>query len=199
MKLVIATKNMNKFKEIEKKFHEIKGLELLPLSSFENSPDVEETGKTFEENAFIKARAISRFTNLPVMSDDSGLMVKALHGRPGIYSARFGGENTSDNEKNMLILKEMNNITENRDAKFVCSIALVFPDGESEIVTEECKGVIAENVKGDEGFGYDPIFFIPEYGKTMAEISMEKKNEISHRAKALEKIKEKILNRIGNN
>ncbi|MCP4138590.1 MAG: XTP/dITP diphosphatase [bacterium] len=192
MKLVIATKNKNKIIEIQNKFAGVEGLELISLNGFENVPDVEENGATFEENALKKAREISQFTNMPVLADDSGIVVDALDGRPGIYSARYGQpEAVTDEDRNRLLLKEMDGVKEEgRTARFVCVIAIAHPGGEEKIARGECEGIIAASLKGDHGFGYDPIFFLPEYGKTMAEIPLEEKNKISHRARALDKAKD---------
>jgi len=187
MKIVIASKNKNKIFEIKNKFSEIKDIELLPLDFFNKVPDVVEDGKTFEENALKKAGEISEFLKMPVLADDSGLVVDALDGRPGIYSARYGGENSTDSEKNKLLLEELKNIpAEKRTARFICVIALVFPDGVSYSAKGECEGLISTSFQGDFGFGYDPVFYLPQHNKTMAELTIEEKNLISHRALALE-------------
>jgi XTP/dITP diphosphohydrolase len=185
MKLVLATKNKNKIDEIKNKLLPVDELELLSLDAFGKMSDVSEDGTSFGENAMIKADAVSAFTGLPAMADDSGLCVDALGGRPGVFSARYAGENAGDAERNMKLLAEMRGKAK-RSAKFVCAIALSFPDGRRLSATGECNGVIAEEPSGTHGFGYDPIFFLPEYGLTMAEISLAEKNKISHRAAALE-------------
>lgn len=192
MKLVLATKNPHKIIEVKNKFAAFDFLEIVPLNElFADAPDIVEDGVTFEENALLKAEAIAALTGLPAMADDSGLCVDALDGRPGIFSARYGGENTPDAEKNRLILKELDGIKDRR-ARFVCAIAIVFPEGQKSVSRGECGGVIAQAPAGANGFGYDPIFFLPEYGCTMAEISLDEKNKISHRARALEKAAESL-------
>ena len=186
MKLVLATKNKNKIKEIKDKLAAIDYLELLSLEDFDDMPDVAEDGMSFQENAAKKAQAISAFTGLNALADDSGLCVEALDGRPGVFSARYAGEKTTDTERNIKLLEEMSGKT-NRAAKFVCAISCCLLNGESISVTGECRGFITQSPAGTMGFGYDPIFFLPEYGCTMAEIPLEEKNKISHRAAALEK------------
>ncbi len=191
LKLVIATGNKNKIREIQDKFSEIEGLELVPLSEFPDPPEVIEDGVTFLENASKKATSITAYTGLPAMADDSGLVVDALGGRPGVLSARYGGAETDDRAKNHIILEEMKGIPAGkRTARFVCVIAVVFPDGRSFSAEGTCEGAITEAMKGTHGFGYDPIFFLPDRGKTMAELPLEEKNKISHRARALEAMSE---------
>jgi XTP/dITP diphosphohydrolase len=189
MDLVIASRNKNKITEIREKFSGLKELRLIPLYELESPPEVIEDGETFEENAIKKAEEIARYSNRPVLSDDSGLVVEALDGRPGVHSARYGGYGSSDSKKNELLLSEMADIKENRKAKFVCVVAIAWPDGENSVVRGECYGEIAIKPAGEKGFGYDPVFFIPEFGKTMAQLSLEEKNRISHRALALDKAK----------
>ena len=186
MKLVLATKNKNKIKEIRNKLSGIDSLELLSLEDFPGAPDVIEDGMSFQENAVKKALAISAFTGLPALADDSGLCVDALDGRPGVFSARYAGENATDAERIIKLLDEMSDKV-GRSAKFVCAISCCFLNGKLISVTGECRGLIAERPSGTMGFGYDPVFFLPEYGRTMAEIPLEEKNKISHRAVALEK------------
>lgn len=191
MKLVIATNNRNKITEIRGKFASVASLELAPLDEFPGAPDVVEDGTSFRENAFKKAREIARFTGYPSMADDSGLVVDALDGRPGIFSARYGGPGASDTDRNQKILGEMKGVPAGRrSARFVCVIAIVFPDGRSWHAEASCEGAIAESMIGSHGFGYDPIFLLPDIGKTMAELPLDEKNRISHRAKALEKARE---------
>ncbi|MCX7680066.1 MAG: XTP/dITP diphosphatase [Spirochaetes bacterium] len=198
MKLLLATRNKGKVKEIQQKFSSISKIELLSIEDIEKDfgsvGDVIEDGETFAENALKKARTLSQITGLPTMADDSGLVIDALGGEPGIYSARYAGEGASDADKNFLILEKMKNIPKGkRTARFVCAIALVIPNN-GEFVTEGiCEGEISAEPKGSFGFGYDPIFFLPEYQKTMAELPLEIKNSISHRAKAIENAVE-ILN-----
>lgn len=190
MKLIIATKNRNKLKEIENKFSSL-AIELIPQTDIDNFPEVIEDGNSFEENAIKKAKTIAMHTGLPTMADDSGLVVDSLHGRPGIYSARYAGEKATDKENNELLLEEMRNIEpENRTASFVCVIAIVLPGGETFTARGECSGFITQEPVGSHGFGYDPLFFVKSYNKTMAEIPLDEKNKISHRAKALENARE---------
>ncbi len=193
MKLVLATRNQNKIREITDKFAAIKNILPLSLDEFDGAPEVEEDGKTFAENALKKAREISQFTGLPVLADDSGLAVDALNGRPGVYSARYGGAGITDTERNMKLLEEMRNIVIGRTAHFICVIALVFPDGSEYTAEGRCSGEIITEMRGSGGFGYDPIFFLHKYNKTMAQLSLETKNTISHRALALDRAAEILI------
>lgn len=194
LRLVIATGNRNKVREIQDKFSAIEGLTLVPLSDFPDPPEVIEDGATFLENAMKKAGGIAAFTGLPSMADDSGLVVDALGGRPGVLSARYGGPSADDADRNRMILEEMRGIpAERRAARFVCVIAVVFPDGTTFSAEGTCEGVIAETMRGSHGFGYDPIFFLPDRGKAMAELPLDEKNRISHRARALEKMREILI------
>jgi XTP/dITP diphosphohydrolase len=187
MKLVIATNNKNKIIEIKNKFASIDGLKLIPLGEFPGAPEVVEDGDTFRENAHKKALETSKFTGYPSMADDSGLVVDALGGRPGIFSARYGGSSADDTGRNRKLLGEMKGVpTGLRSARFVCIIAIVVPGGGSYFAEGTCEGVIAETMSGEHGFGYDPIFYLPAIGKTMAELTLDEKNRISHRAKALD-------------
>ena len=155
--------------------------------------DIEENGATFEENSLIKAREVSKLTGLPAMADDSGLEVDYLNGEPGIYSARYLGRDTDYNYKNNYIIEKLKNAKdEERSARFVCVISLVLPDGREFIKKGVMEGRIAYEIKGENGFGYDPVFYLPEYGMTSAELSGEEKNKISHRGKALRAMKELI-------
>ncbi len=191
MKIVTATKNKGKISEILKKFRDlnISGIELLNLSQFPDLPEIIEDGSTFSENSLIKAKAVSAFTGLISIADDSGLSVDALNGRPGVYSARYGGIGLDDKSRNILLLEEMKDIPpEKRNARFVCAITLFFPDGKSYSVSGECHGIITFSPAGENGFGYDPVFFLPEFKRTMAELSIEEKNKISHRGKAIDSL-----------
>jgi XTP/dITP diphosphohydrolase len=193
MKIVTATKNKGKISEILKKFHDlnITGIELLSLNEFPEMPEIIEDGSTFAENSLIKAKAVSEFTGHISMADDSGLSVDALNGRPGVHSARYGGPGLDDRARNSLLLDEMKDIpVEKRSARFVCAMTLYFPGSRTFSVTGECHGKINFAPSGTNGFGYDPVFFLPDYNKTMAEISIEEKNKISHRGKAIESIAE---------
>lgn len=187
MKIIAATSNKNKIIEINNKFAGITGLEIIPLSEYKGVPEIIEDGRTFSENALKKARAIRDFTGEISLADDSGLVVDAIGGEPGIYSARYGGENLTDADRYNLILEKLKGVEENsRNARFICSIAMAFPDGREFYTEGVCEGRIAFVPGGNNGFGYDPVFFIPELECTMAEISLEEKNRISHRARALE-------------
>lgn len=188
MKIIVATKNENKTREIEKVFSPL-GFEVVSQTAAGIDIDVEETGDTFEKNALIKARAVSMLCDDYVLADDSGLCVEALDGRPGVYSARYAGENATDAAKIQKLLNELFGQTDRR-AKFVTSMAFIAPDG-SEIVTSgEVCGRILEEAKGENGFGYDPVFYSDELEKTFAEASMEEKNTVSHRSRALKALYE---------
>lgn len=189
MKIIAATKNKNKLRE----FGEIlKGFEIISQEDAGVDIDVEETGTTFEENSMLKAKAIYEATGIAAIADDSGLCVDALGGAPGVYSARYGGEGYDDAGRVQLLLKNMKDIPDDkRTARFVCAITLV--DGNGVISARgECEGKIDYAPKGENGFGYDPVFFVEQFGKTMAEISPEQKNEISHRGKALKIFAKKL-------
>lgn len=192
MKFFIATKNQKKLVELERILKPM-GFEVVSVNDLETSfPDVEETGKTFEENALLKARFGCGFTGLPTVADDSGLCVDALDGAPGVYSARFSGEECDDERNNDKLLTLLKDVPyEKRDAHYVSVIACVFPDGRSFTVRGECDGKIAFERQGTNGFGYDPLF-ITEYG-VFGEISAEQKDKVSHRGDSLRKFKEKIV------
>ena len=189
MKIFLATGNKHKIKEIEKIFR-MDNVEILSINDGIEIPEVEEDGTTFEENSKKKALEIAKFTNMITISDDSGLCVDALGGAPGVYSARYAGEHGNDLDNNKKLVKELQGI-ENRKARFVCVITLAKPTGETYSFRGEVEGDIIDIPQGTEGFGYDPHFFMKEYGKTLAEIP-EIKNKISHRARALEKLKENL-------
>lgn len=186
MKIVAATSNQGKIREIKKIFSNI---EIISMKEAGIDTEIEENGKTFEENALIKACAISNLCDCPVLSDDSGLCVDALDGAPGIYSARYAGENATDEERYTKLLFELQNI-KNRNAKFVSAVAIVYPNGKRLTATGEVTGKIGYEPKGENGFGYDPIFICDELGKTFSEATDEEKNSISHRKRALEKLYE---------
>lgn len=194
--VIIASKNKNKIKEIE----EILSTMQMKAISREDAGvpdfDVEETGKTFEENAFIKARAICEASGKITIADDSGLEVDFLSGRPGVYSARYGGPEQDDGKNNAKLLRELKDVPfENRTARFVCCIVMVYPDGDRVSVRGECKGHILEQIQGNSGFGYDPLFLPDGQSETFAQMSKEEKNRISHRADALGKLKAKLEER----
>ena len=172
-------------------------MEVLSLKEAGIEADIVEDGKTFEENALIKARTIRDLTGYMVLADDSGLEVDALNKEPGIYSARYMGEDTSYDIKNKNIIERLDGLAgDERSARFVCVIAAAFPDGTEETRRGTIEGQIGFEIAGENGFGYDPIFYIPEFGCTTAELSPEQKNEVSHRGKALRKMKEIIEQRI---
>lgn len=190
MKIVVATKNQGKLKEI-KAILSNKEYEIVSMSDEGIDIEVDENADTFSGNATKKAVEIMKACNEITLADDSGLVVEALDGAPGIYSARYSGEHGDDLQNNLLLLKNMENET-NRKAKFVCAMTLAFPDGKIINVEGEFHGLIDYEMKGSGGFGYDVLFYLPEYGMTSAEISSEEKNKISHRSKALQLIKEKL-------
>ncbi len=187
MKIVIATSNKNKVIEIKDKFSSISGLEIKTLSEYNNIPEIVEDADSFKGNALKKAKIIRDFTGEISLADDSGLVVDALNGEPGVYSARYGGEDASDIDRYNLVLKKMSGVeVEKRSARFICAIAMAFPDGREFVVEGACEGLISDKPSGAGGFGYDPVFYVPEMKLTMAEISLEQKNRISHRGRALE-------------
>lgn len=187
MKIVIATTNKNKLIEIRDKFRPVSGLEIVPVSDYENIPQIVEDADSFSGNALKKARVIRDFTREISLADDSGLVIDALNGEPGVYSARYGGENATDADRYRLVLEKMRGIEDGkRSARFICAIAIALPDGREFVTQGACEGIISAEPAGDRGFGYDPVFYLPEYSLTMAEIPLEEKNRISHRAKALD-------------
>lgn len=171
------------------------GFRILSLNDFLDIPEIIEDGKSFTENALKKARFYSKYFGKLTLADDSGLEVDVLNGMPGIYSARYSGERASHRENNLKLLREMAGIpVSKRGARFKCAIALVSPDGKEGITEGSCKGRIGFRQVGKRGFGYDPLFELPQYGKTMAQLSVEEKNRISHRGKALRRLR-KIVGR----
>ena len=185
MKVILASKNQHKLTELSAILSQL-GFEIALESEYGLDIDVEETGTTFEENSFLKADAVMKASGLPVLADDSGLMVDALDGAPGVYSARYGHK-ASDKERTAYLLENMKDVPEERrGAKFVCVITCLFPDGRKIVARGECSGVIARAPHGENGFGYDPVFYLPELGMTYAELPSEQKNAISHRARALQ-------------
>lgn len=185
-RIVFATGNAHKMIEIRQILEDL-GMPVISMKEVGVDPEIIEDGTTFEENALIKAREVAKLLpNDIVLADDSGLEVDALNKEPGIYSARYAGENTSYEIKNQLILDRVKDVPEEkRTARFACAVAAVFPDGTEKVVRENMEGRIAYESAGVNGFGYDPIFYLPEYGCTSAELSPEDKNAISHRGKAL--------------
>ena len=193
MKVVLASKNPHKLVEISK-ITEKFGFELVLQSQLGIDLDVEETGTTFEENSFLKADAVMRATGLPALADDSGIAVDALNGEPGIYSARYGFDDSLDDWGRLqLLLKNTQSVPDGqRQAQFVCVITLVFPDGRVIQARGEVHGELLRAPAGSGGFGYDPIFYYPPFGKTLAEVTSEEKNQVSHRAVALRELQRKL-------
>ena len=186
--IVIATRNKGKAKEFEALFNK-KGYAVQTLLDYPEVPDIEETGITFQENALLKAETIAEQFETLVLADDSGLKVKALHGQPGVYSARYAGEEKNDAKNNAKLLNELADVKdEDREAVFHCSLALAMPGKNSLVVDGEVAGQIIGVPRGENGFGYDPLFYLEDKKKTMAELTEEEKNKISHRAVALENL-----------
>ena len=190
MKLVLASKNAHKLVEMRDILSQL-GVEVVLESDVGVDVDVEETGATFEENAFLKARAVMEASGLPAIADDSGLCVDALNGAPGVYSARYGGPELDDAGRYRLLLENMRGQLDRR-CKFVSAICCCFPNGDRVEARGECAGTLAYAPKGADGFGYDPVFFVPGLKKTFAELSPEEKNAISHRGNALNKFKTEL-------
>lgn len=184
MKVILASKNAHKLVELSAILGQL-GFEIALESEYGLDIEVEETGTTFEENSMLKAEAVMKASGLPVLADDSGLMVDALGGAPGVYSARYGNRH-SDAERVEYLLENLKDVPdEKRTAKFVCVITCLWPDGRSIVARGECPGQILHEAHGSNGFGYDPVFYVPEKGKTFAELAPEEKNAISHRSRAL--------------
>lgn len=191
-RIVFATGNADKVKEIRMIMADT-GMEVVSMKEAGISVDIDENGKSYEENALIKARAVAEYTDDIVMADDSGLEVDALGREPGIYSARYLGEDTPYSIKNADIIKRLEGVADDdRTARFVCAIAAVLPDGRELTTRAAIEGRIGYGEKGKNGFGYDPIFYVPMFGKTTAELTEEEKNQVSHRGKALELMKEEL-------
>ena len=184
-RIIFATGNANKMKEIREILSDL-GMEILSMKEAGIQVNIEENGTTFEENAMLKARAIAAVTDDLVLADDSGLEIDYLNKEPGIYSARYMGEDTPYEVKNQALLERLSGVEkEKRTARFVCAIAAVLPDKREYTVRRTIEGYIGEKPAGENGFGYDPIFYVEEYNCSTAELSSEKKNELSHRGKAL--------------
>ena len=193
--MIFATGNMGKLREIKDILGDI-GEEIISMKEAGIDVDIEENGTTFEENAIIKAKAIMEMTGQMVLADDSGLEVDALNKEPGIYSARYLGTDTPYEVKNQNIIDRLEGVEgDARSARFVCAIAAAFPDGEVIVTRGTIEGVIAKEPAGTNGFGYDPIVYVPEYGMTTGQMEPEAKNKISHRGKALEEMKKILLER----
>jgi XTP/dITP diphosphohydrolase len=185
--LVIATRNPGKTAEIRSLLSDFP-IDIKNLDDFGPLPDVEENGDTFDDNAYKKASVASRMLGLPALADDSGLLVKALNGAPGVFSARYAGENATDLERCNKLLKEMQPYEE-RSAAFECVISIAVPSGAALTYEGRCEGYIAREPRGANGFGYDPVFFFPPLRRTFAELTMEEKSRISHRGRALQELR----------
>ena len=190
MKFVLATHNPGKIQEMQAILSQL-GVEVVSPAELGVDVDVEETGETFAENAMLKAQAICAAAGLPAIADDSGLCVDALNGGPGVYSARYGGEGLDDAGRTALLLQNMRGQT-TRAAHFACAIACAFPNGDTLTAEGRCDGAIAFAPMGQGGFGYDPVFLVPEKAKTFSQMTAEEKNEISHRGRALRTFSEKL-------
>jgi XTP/dITP diphosphohydrolase len=188
--LVIATKNKGKLEEFRELF---KGLdvEIRSVADFGPLPEPVEDGDTFDDNAYKKALHTAKVLGLPAIADDSGLVVPALQGRPGVRSARFAGDNATDDENCAKLLKELSGIN-NREAYFQCVLSIAVPSGPALTYEGRCDGLIIDEKRGTQGFGYDPLFYFPELGKTFAELTMTEKNKVSHRGKALAEVKQEL-------
>ncbi|NPU84607.1 MAG: XTP/dITP diphosphatase [Syntrophaceae bacterium] len=196
--VVFASRNRGKIREIRALLAGLP-ISLLSLDDFPDAPDVEEDGETFLANAQKKALAIAHYTGHPALADDSGLTVDALDGAPGVHSARYAGENADDARNIEKLLREMKNVPkEGRNAAFRCILVICEPDGSCESYEGAWEGIIAETPDGDGGFGYDPVFYVPALGKTVARLSLEEKNRLSHRARAFGKFREALERRLQN-
>lgn len=194
--IIFATGNEGKMREIRSILDDL-GLEILSMKEAGLNPEIIEDGKTFEENALIKAKTVAEYTDAIVLADDSGLEVDYLNKEPGIYSARYLGEDTSYRVKNQNLIDRLEGVPdEKRTARFVCAIAAAMPDGTSLVTRGTIEGIIGYEERGEGGFGYDPIFYLPEYGKSTAELSAEEKNAVSHRGQALRRMKEELKDKI---
>lgn len=196
--VLIATNNAGKAKDFEVLFQPF-NVKVLTLNDIDEPIDVEETGSTFEENAILKAETVAKLLNTIVIADDSGLEIDALNGSPGVYSARYAGATKSDEANIDKVLKELTNVpTEKRTARFRCVLAVAGPNIETKTFAGACEGMIHPNREGENGFGYDPIFYVPTIGKTMAQLSPQEKSNISHRGAALANLKVTLPNYIRN-
>jgi len=190
MTFILASNNSGKLKEMREMLSAL-GCDVISQKEAGLTLEVEETGTTFEENAFLKAEAACKMSGLPAIADDSGLCVDALGGEPGIYSARYAGEDKSDEDRNLYLLDKMKN-EKNRRARFVSAVAVVFPNGDRISTLGECHGELLYAPRGENGFGYDPLFYMEEYKMTTAEMEPELKNKISHRGRAIALLGEKL-------
>lgn len=191
--IIVASGNPHKIEEIKVILAPL-GYNIKSMKEMGIDMDIQEDGQDFEENALIKARTLAAITNEIVLADDSGLEVEILNNAPGIYSARYAGEHGNDRANNLKLLRKLKNVPEGkRGARFYCAVAMVYPEGKEIVVNGECKGIIGIEPKGNGGFGYDPLFYIPQLGKTYAQLDSEEKNSISHRSKALGMLKKVLL------
>jgi XTP/dITP diphosphohydrolase len=197
MQLVLATNNKDKIREIKQLLDELP-ITIMTAEDFLDFPDPEETGTTLEENAIIKAREIAEFCDMPALADDSGLEVDALDGAPGVYSSRYAGDDVTYRDNNDKLLRELSGVpTEKRTARFRCVIAIAWDKDDIQTVDGAADGVIAEDIAGREGFGYDPVFVYPPAGKRFSEMTLEEKNKISHRGLALKAALNVLVMRLG--
>lgn len=195
--LVLATRNPHKQEELKNLLGDL-GVKILTIGDFPGAPDIEEDGRTCQDNAMKKARGVAQFTGRWALADDTGLEVDALNGRPGVYAARYAGEDATYEDNCRKLLKEMAHIpSDQRSARFITVMALSDPSGNVEVVEGFLPGHITQQFQGTQGFGYDPVFLVPELGQTLAELSLDKKNQVSHRAQAFKKIKEVLLKKVG--
>lgn len=195
--VIIATNNQGKVKDFEALFTPL-GIQVRSLKDYPTVEEIEETGTTFEENAILKAEHLCQILNVPVIADDSGLIVDALEGRPGVYSARYAGLHKSDEDNLQKVLREMQNVFPGkRTARFYCALALAVPGKKTITVKGTVEGYIGTEKKGTNGFGYDPIFFLPELDRTMAQLTSEEKSNLSHRGNAMKELM-KVINKEGN-
>lgn len=188
--LVIATRNENKLREFREILKDLQ-VEIRSLNDFGPIPEAVEDGNTFDENAYKKAIHTAKVLGLPAIADDSGLVVEALNGEPGVFSARYAGENATDDENCNKLLNSLKGV-DNRKAHFQCVLSIAVPSGPALTYEGRCEGIIIDEKRGDNGFGYDPLFYFEELGKTFAELSMQEKNKVSHRGKALAEVKAEI-------
>lgn len=192
-KIILASNNKGKIKEVRQILGDMP-VELLTMKEAGADMEIDENGATFEENALIKARAVMEYTGCLTIADDSGLEVDYLNKEPGVYSARYMGHDTSYDIKNRSIIDRLRGIEgSDRSARFVCAVAAVFPDGREIVTRGTMEGIIAEKPSGENGFGYDPILYLPQLSKSSAELTDEEKNSISHRGEALEKLKKELV------
>jgi XTP/dITP diphosphohydrolase len=196
MQLVLATNNEDKIREIRHLLDDLP-VTVLTRDDFLEFPDVEETGQTLEENALLKAHAVAEFCELPVLADDSGLEVDALNGAPGVFSSRYAGEDATYADNNRKLLEQLTAVPkEKRTACFRCVIVIDWADGTTDTVEGVAEGYIADDILGDKGFGYDPVFFYPPQAKRFSEMTLEEKNLVSHRGQALQKVRDVIIDRL---